>query len=108
LRYTLTPELQKTIGVNYSCRQFDTHKELDDFVTMVRTMSPTYFDIDLVGKDDWVLLKSYDRAFWLRHFKCLEETAHQPHECPFMNPTISGSLAPNFFTYKRNAKKFLD
>jgi hypothetical protein len=108
LEYTLTPELQKILGVDYSRRRFKTHRELDDFVTMVRTKSPLYYDIDPVGKDDWILLKSFDRGFWLRHFKNLDAVEHQPHECPFSNPTVSGSLAPNFFTYKRNAKKYLD
>jgi hypothetical protein len=105
LRYTLTEELQKQLGVDYNSRQFNTHKELDEFVTQVRMVNPTYFDIDPVGKDDWILLKSYDRAFWLRHFKDLTDGNHQPHECPFLNPTVSGSLAPNFFTYKRSIKK---
>ncbi|KAL0486634.1 SAMD7 [Acrasis kona] len=87
------------------CDQISEHTEnFDAFVQMVMRAAPDYFDIDRCGKDDWLLLKSYDRAFWLRHFKYptdLSFCQHSDFECPFRNPTASGSLAPNFYTYKR-------
>jgi hypothetical protein len=102
LSYTLTPDLQQKLGVTETSKQFKTHKELDDFVQMVIQKCPTYFEMDSVGKDDWVLLKSYDRAFWLRHFKNKKAEEFEPsHVCPFKNPTESGSIIDNFFTYKK-------
>lgn len=105
LAYTLTPELQKNLGTQESVKQFKTHKELDEFVTMVREKMPTYFEMDPVGKDDNILLKSYDRAFWLRHFKNKKAEEYAPaHNCPFNNPTVSGSIIDNFFTYRTKKK----
>lgn len=79
---------------------FNTHRELDDFVTKVREKVPQYFELDPVGKDDWKLLKSFDRAFWLRKFKYMDQKKAkaqdmdqwEPHECPFNNPLDSGSI----------------
>jgi len=106
LGYQLSPDLQKSLGITESYKKFKTHKELDEFVTMVRDKLPTYFDMDPVGRDDWVLLKSYDRAFWLRHFKNKKAEEYAPLVpcCPFSNPTVSGSIIDNFFTYKNKKK----
>jgi hypothetical protein len=92
LSYTPKPEVLKQIGrENETNVQFKSHRELDDFVNSVRDRMPTYFDLDEAGVDDWKLLKSFDRAFWLRKFKHGTEQ-YEPHNCPFKNPLESGSI----------------
>ena len=47
--------------------KFETHKELDEFVQRIIDNFPNFM------KDyhdtDAALLKSFDRAFWLKHYK---------------------------------------
>ena len=43
---------------------FKTHKMLDEFVFTIRKHKPLHFT--LAGKYEYMLLKSFDRAFWLR------------------------------------------
>jgi hypothetical protein len=102
--YTCSSNMQKLLGIREPTRKFETHADLDTFVNHVRQKMPTYFDMDEVGKDDWMLLKSYDRAFWLRKHKEEENKAYHPHDCPFNDPVSSGSLGTEVFTYKKRNK----
>lgn len=54
---------------------FTTHKELDLFVTSLKQKSST-FQLDYPS--EWGLLKSFDRAFWLRHIRNPEEEDWAP------------------------------
>jgi hypothetical protein len=45
---------------------FSTHKELDIFVNEILEKKPDFF---ISNKSDAALLKSFDRAFWLRHYR---------------------------------------
>ncbi len=69
MSYPLSEHLQSVLETNESSMNFATHHDLDDFVRQVRMKDPSYFECDAIGQDDWILLKSYDRAFWLRHLK---------------------------------------
>jgi hypothetical protein len=91
LNYVPRPDMMKKLGREEGPVQFKTHRELDDFVNAITTHFPTYFDLDDNGVDDWKLLKSFDRAFWLRKFKHDTEQ-YEPHNCPFKNPLDSGSI----------------
>jgi hypothetical protein len=66
--------------------KFDTHNELDGFVTMLLSNNCIAFKNEY--KDDYKLLKSFDRAFWLRHFKKPDIDTFKPskEECPFDDP----------------------
>ena len=75
MRYHLEPTIQDAI-INSDCSEelkkfvagksvtFKTHKMLDEFVHTIQKCKPLYFDAN--GKYDYMLLKSFDRAFWLR------------------------------------------
>jgi len=53
--------------------------------------------LEIAGlKEDLVLVKSYDRAFWLRHFErknksCVDER-FKPDDCPFDSPEKNSML----------------
>ncbi|KAL0484297.1 alpha motif domain-containing protein Samd12 [Acrasis kona] len=104
MSYAIPEKLQADFQSPTNSLQFQTHQELDQFVNSVIEKHPTYFDMG-EHKDDFTLLKSYDRAFWLRHFKNRKQEEYKPHKCPFNNPTASGSIIDNFFTYGKNKKK---
>lgn len=80
--------------------KFATHKELDDFVIkMMKDLnfqSKTVFEKNLPG--DFALLKSFDRAFWLRHLSLEKDEKFFPMEkdgrceCPFDDPRDSHSI----------------
>ena len=54
---------------------FKTHQELDTFMYNLTQKCPT-FKLDY--ENESTLLKSFDRAFWLRHFKKPELEQFQP------------------------------
>ncbi len=72
--------------------RFTTHKELDDFVNLILKNDVTFATTHV---HDYALLKSFDRAFWLRYIKSERKrrvrAEHEPHNCPFDDPrnTIS-------------------
>jgi hypothetical protein len=45
---------------------FSSHRELDIFVNRILDKKPDFF---ISNKSDAALLKSFDRAFWLRHYR---------------------------------------
>ncbi|KAL0481803.1 structural maintenance of chromosomes protein [Acrasis kona] len=72
--------------------KFDTHEQLDEFVHKMESLSARYFYFD-GGANDFKLLKAFDRALWLRHFKHkIEKKSSNPQYkpsacCPFGDPT---------------------
>ncbi|KAL0486422.1 hypothetical protein AKO1_011998 [Acrasis kona] len=103
MSYPLTESMKHTLGIeDQEDKKFNTHKELDDFVKLINRKDPCYFDMDPAGQDDLILLKSYDRAFWLRHFKDKDQEKFTPHQCPFGDPQMTGSIVEaNCFTYNK-------
>jgi hypothetical protein len=100
LRYKIPKEIYEKLKLkkNEEKITFLTHKELDDFVIKLIEVEPK-FQEDYV--DDYNLLKSFDRAFWLRHFKLPEENnflystdKFDKCICPFDDPTQT-----RFFLY---------
>jgi hypothetical protein len=80
---------------------FATHRELDEFVHQLMVICPTF---KLDHENERVLLKSFDRAFWLRHFKKPDAEQFLPgyvdlqtkefvHKCPFDDPRDTGTMA---------------
>ena len=105
LNYSIPKELKEKCGFSKDTFKFETHLELDNFVHEILKKDPMYFER---GKqDDWMLLKSFDRAFWLRYFKNKKSEAFKPctEGCPFSDPTQSGSILENFFTYSSGKKR---
>jgi hypothetical protein len=102
--YSIQPSMQNLLGLPFATCKFESHRDLDNFVNLVRSKMPTYFEMDPIGQDDWHLLKSFDRAYWLRRAKESKNPDYAPHECPFNDPELSGSLTKDVFTYKKKLK----
>ena len=66
--------------------KFKDHVELDNFVMMLKRKDDIAFVMDFPG--DYKVLKSFDRAFWLRHFKRPSDNRFRPSiaSCPFDDP----------------------
>lgn len=74
---------------------FHTHKELDTFCIHIRQKC---LDVFSQFQSEWSLLKSFDRAFWLRHLKMPDDPRYKPlppeeetleafaTSCPFDDP----------------------
>ena len=60
---SITPELTEFLKSSGNALTFPSHKILDQFVHILQEEDPLYFENEPF---DYVLLKAYDRAFWLR------------------------------------------
>lgn len=92
--------------------EFRSHPELDNFVNELLSLGP---DISVRWPSEWSLLKSFDRAFWLKHLQnradptflpsttpplCSEQPSKPKQRnplvdasyCPFGRPDTSGSM----------------
>jgi hypothetical protein len=82
--------------------KFHSHKELDEFVHLLLKVD---LDFESKYKSEYELLKGFDRAFWLRHyannqneiylplnFERKEEEGTTVCDCPFSNPSDTGSI----------------
>ena len=79
--------------------KFQTHKELDLFVQGLKDKD---LEFEFKYKSEMILLKSFDRAFWLRYFKSPNNKITQPitaeiygkeiQKCPFGNPRETKSM----------------
>jgi hypothetical protein len=69
---------------------FRTHQELDDFVNRCIRLDCTFLSN---YKSEAILLKAFDRAFWLKHKKqpCKKT---ETISCPFHSPDLSCSIMP--------------
>ncbi|KAL9652254.1 hypothetical protein ABK040_011914 [Willaertia magna] len=57
-------ELKKFVSQSSKKVVFTSHKILDEFVHVIQHHKPLYFEAN--GNYDYLLLKGFDRAFWLR------------------------------------------
>jgi hypothetical protein len=64
--YEIPKDIAELCGFSQKKISFETHKELDVFVNQILDKMPDFFS---VYKNDAALLKSFDRAFWLRHYR---------------------------------------
>lgn len=98
MRYRPDPALREECSLKASY-VFNSHRELDEFVRDLIIKKPT-FKLDY--RTEYLLLKSFDRAFWCRYFQnsSLDEyAAHGPPDkfglysgCAFGDPRITGSI----------------
>lgn len=86
-------------GIKEKSIEFKTHQELDTFVNKLMSHKTEKFKENYKG--DYELLKSFDRAFWLRFFKFPNDKTYHPVQeedddtvclCPFGNPLETGSM----------------
>jgi hypothetical protein len=69
IKYTVPMEIMEKINFEgeYKNIIFKTHKELDEFThKLMKALEISNLDLSINFKDDYALLKSFDRAFWLR------------------------------------------
>jgi hypothetical protein len=116
--FKMTEEFQSHFGVKEKKIKFETHEQLDKFVTSLgeefycATRDPKW-------KDEYILLKSFDRGLWLRHIRKEDDNSaagkqcrpllieqrvpdlsqgitgekiQMVHACPFEDPRDSGSV----------------
>jgi hypothetical protein len=99
IEFTPDKAFKTKFGLKKTTYDFATHSELDEFVdTLILTDS--LFKAN--HPSEFALLKSFDRAFWLRHFKSPEDKKLQPLRkevrghymdlCPFGNPRDTKSM----------------
>ncbi len=98
IKYIIPDEVRTALDLKDKEIEFKTHAQLDDFVRSVAGKLPDFFP---ANPDDWMLLKSFDRAFWLRVFRFPTKVEYAPHEChhetystscPFGHPRATNSI----------------
>jgi len=92
--YPISDEIREKLKIKDKSKTFKSHEELDDFVSLIVKEEPEFQE---KFSSDWLLLKSFDRAFWLRHFKHSEALQYMPKECPFKDPTQTTSFKKEWF-----------
>lgn len=93
---------RQIFGLEKKSYQFTTHEELDQFVLSLKQKSPT---VSIDFPNEMALLKSFDRGFWVRHFKSPERDEYKSlmgvdsttkalkSNCPFKDPRETGTMA---------------
>ncbi len=94
MEYEVDAEMRQKCNISEKVKKFSTHMELDEFVIQIQTAFPTF---RFQRPNDWTLLKSFDRAFWLRHLKQKKNGTtnanYEPHiNCPFGDPVQTASI----------------
>jgi hypothetical protein len=62
---------------------FKTHEQLDLFVAYLIAIEPEFM---VTYKHMYYLLKSFDRAYWIRYIKDGDNETYRPLDCPFSDP----------------------
>lgn len=99
--------------------KFTSHQQLDSFILNLIEIDQNFFYkyrlVWIMERSDYssaetMILKSFDRAFWLRHRKTPNDDSVKPYSennillCPFGDPTMSNSILefrPQPVTLKR-------
>ena len=66
LEFIVKKKFQKKFSLDKTTYCFQSHPELDIFVSKLLEIDPTF---DINHPTHWELLKGFDRAFWMRHKK---------------------------------------
>jgi len=74
LEFEPTKEFQEKFQLKEKSITFKTHLELDEYASKIGSMDAQFGKI--TWKNEYALLKSFDRAFWLRHFKTPEDKTY--------------------------------
>eukprot|EP01027_Heterolobosea_sp_BB2_P013566 GEZU01019558.1.p1 GENE.GEZU01019558.1~~GEZU01019558.1.p1 ORF type:complete len:180 (+),score=52.18 GEZU01019558.1:188-727(+) len=105
LDFRLRPDFREKFKIKETLLKFNTHRELDQFVAKLTEQD---YRFEHTHPQEWALLKSFDRAFWLRHYKNKDDENYMPLypenarnldvcECPFGDPQQSMSLKKDWF-----------
>ncbi len=94
MNFTPSQQFVKAFELPQSSYVFETHKQLDEFVAMLKSKNETF---KVMYPNEVTLLKSFDRAFWLRHYSNPDESKFHAHVegsklcCPFDDPKKTAS-----------------
>eukprot|EP00818_Percolomonas_sp_WS_P003566 CAMPEP_0117441756 /NCGR_PEP_ID=MMETSP0759-20121206/3797_1 /TAXON_ID=63605 /ORGANISM="Percolomonas cosmopolitus, Strain WS" /LENGTH=469 /DNA_ID=CAMNT_0005233617 /DNA_START=192 /DNA_END=1601 /DNA_ORIENTATION=+ len=96
LKFKITPTFRETFDLDEHVSEiiFKTHSQLDEFVHRIKSHKAS-FKLELDFHDESYLLKSYDRAFWMKNFKYEDDERWKPSEkcsCPFKDPRQTKSV----------------
>jgi len=100
ISFPISDEMRENLEIKEKSKKFATHEELDSFVAGCVEKDPQFEEN---YKEHMLLLKSFDRAFWLRHFKHPEDKTFiplgggNPTQCPFKDPTCTTSFKKEWF-----------
>jgi hypothetical protein len=96
LEFPISADMRVEMQIKDKKKKFLTHKELDEFVLECLNKNPLF---EQNYPAEWMLLKSFDRAFWLRHFKLRTDEKFMPcdADCPFKDPEVTASFKPEWF-----------
>jgi hypothetical protein len=97
MEFTLEPNFREFFGMNFKSITFKTHLQLDQFVEKLLAVDASF---QTNYKSEWVLLKNFDRVYWLKHQKYNDHNEFCPHHsedgktvlCPFGDPDTTMSL----------------
>jgi len=98
LEFPISADMRVEMQIRDKKKKFESHRELDEFVLECLQKDPQ-FENNYAA--EWMLLKSFDRAFWLRHFKVKTDEKYiggcHLGECPFKDPEQTTSFKPEWF-----------
>ena len=96
MKFSMDQQFREDFEINEKVIVFKTHNELDLFVKSLLSKDPDFISSH---RSEWVLLKSFDRALWLKHSKYPELKEYIPLEnkkdeldCPFGDPAVHSFL----------------
>jgi len=91
LQFEPDPAFIEQYGLSEKLFKFTDHGSLDRFVNDLLKKNP---NLMAESRSEWALLKSFDRAFWLKNAKFPERREYLPHcnehgvlGCPFGDPS---------------------
>ena len=75
MEFKMNHTFREKFGIKEKVKKFATHTELDLFVKQLETIDP---DFKHTHKSEWILLKGFDRAWWIRHLAYPEKEELRP------------------------------
>jgi hypothetical protein len=118
MEFEMNEEFRKKFKIKDQVIKFTSHQQLDTFILNLIEIDKHFLQkygfVEFVRTNDdsaeTMILKSFDRAFWLRHRKTPGDDTVKPYSenniqlCPFGIPTMTNSILefrPQPVTLKR-------
>lgn len=101
IEWKISKEIKEKFSIKEDTKMFNTHSELDKFVNELMKIEPMFEE---KYREDYFLLKSFDRAFWLNSYskkkrkgtECFRDDDGNC-KCPFHDPEETKSLLSNWW-----------
>ena len=75
MEFKMNEAFREKFGIKEKVKKFASHKELDLFVKHLENTDP---DFKHTHKNEWILLKGFDRAFWIRYLAYKDKEELKP------------------------------